>query len=167
MAHFEEKLHKIGNRKEDQTDQFINEQAKLQSLLYFRSFLAQNGRWNQLCTALSAYSRLCQPLLSTIFPFIITIQCYLLYILLLLPLASIPPSFKYVCLLTITEFNLFLLVVTNQCARVVTFNRRFHKLNRKFYDSLQQSNALHGIYLLKVKLMCFVDKILLIIFLIN
>ncbi|KAH9403472.1 hypothetical protein TYRP_015364 [Tyrophagus putrescentiae] len=155
MAHFEKKFNKVENRKNNQTDhyQFIDEQARFQSLLYFRSFLAQNGRWNELCSALSAYSRLCQPLLSTIFPFIITIQCYLLYIILLLPSASIPPSFKYVCLLTITEFNLFLLVVTNQCARVVTFNRRFHKLNRKFYDSLQQNNALHGIYVLKAELL--------------
>lgn len=121
-------------------------------LLYFCSMMFQNARWNDLCATLSEYSRLCQPLLSTIFPFIITVQCYLLYVVLLA--ATLPPLFKYVCIMTILEFNLFLLVVTNQCARVVTLNKRFGLLNRQFYINLTENgNVLHNVYLLKVS--CF------------
>lgn len=128
---------------------------KILYLLYFRALIVQNARWNYLCATLVEYSRLCQPLLSTIFPFIIIVQCYLLYVVVLTE--ELPPLFKYACILTIWEFNLFLLVVTNQCARVVTLNKRFYQLNRQFYINItKRSNVLYEQYLLKVSLFAIV-----------
>ena len=76
------------------------------------------------------YARFCTPLLSIIIPFYISLQCYLLYIVLFV--ANTPTTEKQLFSLVVAEVNLYMFVIIHQCAGVVTNNGRLIKQNRKF-----------------------------------
>ena len=76
------------------------------------------------------YARFCTPLLSIIIPFYISLQCYLLYIVLFA--ANTPTIEKQLFSMVVAEVNLYMFVIIHQCAGVVTNNGRLIKQNRKF-----------------------------------
>ena len=124
-------------------------------------FTRLNRKYLQLCTFIAEYSRHCKPYLSTTIPYLICVQCYMLYIV-LFQAGSLSPTLTLLFLLTTLELELFLLVLVEQCARVSKFNSFFEKMNKKFYLMVifggggggwlrSSSDELRGVFLLKVK----------------
>ncbi len=128
-------------------------------------FTRLNRKYLQLCTFISEYSRHCKPYLSTTLPYLICVQCYMLYIV-LFQAGSLSPTLTLLFLLTTLELELFLLVLVEQCARVAKFNSSFERLNKKFYLMVifgsgggagylrSSSDELRGVFLLKVRELC-------------
>lgn len=81
-----------------------------------------NKRTIQICNEINEYSRYCQPILSTLIPFYISIQCYLLYIVAVSRNISFEQRILF--LFDIVEINLFLFFIIDHCAKVANFNRR-------------------------------------------
>ena len=95
-------------------------------------FTRLNRKYLQLCTFIAEYSHHCKPLLSTTIPYLICVQCYMLYMV-LFQAGSLSPTLTLLFLIVTLELELFLLVLVKQCARVSKLNSSFEQLNKRFY----------------------------------
>lgn len=104
----------------------------------------QNSTWTLICSAIAEHSRFCQPLLSVIFPFIVLVQCYLLYAAttnLEKVFQQTTFYFQWLCLLTTLEFNVLLLLLTSRCSAVQRNNRQFSAECARYCFAQQVSNS--------------------------
>ncbi|KAH9402696.1 hypothetical protein TYRP_015446 [Tyrophagus putrescentiae] len=145
-------------------EQVLNhQQNRKQQNISMLDFTRLNRKYLQLCTFIAEYSRHCKPYLSTTLPYLICVQCYMLYIV-LFQAGSLSATLTLLFLLTTLELELFLLVLVEQCARVSKFNSFFEKMNKKFYLMVifggggggwlrSSSDELRGVFLLKIESM--------------
>ena len=122
-------------------------------------FTRLNRKYLQLCTFISEYSHHCKPLLSTTIPYLICVQCYMLYMV-LFQAGSLSPTLTLLFLIVTLELELFLLVLVKQCARVSKLNSSFEQLNKRFYlmvicsggenKSEKTAQEKKGLFLMKV-----------------
>lgn len=107
----------------------------------------QNSTWTLICSAIAEHSRFCQPLLSVIFPFIVLVQCYLLYAAttnLEKVFQQTTFYFQWLCLLTTLEFNVLLLLLTSRCSAVQRYNRQFTVECARYCFAQQMSSNKHN-----------------------
>lgn len=102
--------------------------------LFKRQFLNLNGAADGICVDIQAYATFWCPSLSVFFACHITLQSYLLYIVLFIN--TIPLMQKSLFLCAITETALLFFVIIDLCARAVRFKRAIEVVNRRFYMSL-------------------------------
>lgn len=127
-------------------------------LNFTQKYFCLNRKYSQLCTFIHEYSEdRCLAFLSIIVPYFIIVQCYMLYIV-LFQFKSLPLILTLIFLIITLEFELFLLFLIKQCARVAKLNGAFEKLNKQFYLLLvfgdnfygYKSDEKNGLFLLKV-----------------
>ena len=99
-----------------------------------RKFLQLTTQCLFLCRTIKAYSQFCSPINSTLFPYFISTQCYILNVNLYIP--STPFVIKHLLYIAFVELNLFLAIFTLQCAQIVKNNKVLEQENTKFYRKL-------------------------------
>lgn len=109
------------------------------------TFCRLNRKWIFLCRMIEEYSRYCTPFLCIVYPFYITVQCYLLYII---AFVNIPSSQVATLYLAVLQCNLFLFVLTHECAVIVKKNGSFERLTREFIFKyhLQKMTTNNGVF---------------------
>ncbi|KAH9390644.1 hypothetical protein TYRP_022880, partial [Tyrophagus putrescentiae] len=96
---------------------------------HWKTFISFHKRLTFLCQTTEAYSRRCTPFLCVVFPFYITVQCYLLYIAVFV---DTPPEQVAIFYVSIVGCNMFLFVITHECAGIVKNNGAFERLTREY-----------------------------------
>lgn len=96
---------------------------------HWKTFISLHRKLTFLCQATEAYSRRCTPFLCVVFPFYITVQCYLLYIAVFV---DTPPEQVAIFYVSIVGCNMFLFVITHECAGIVKNNGTFERLTREY-----------------------------------
>lgn len=96
---------------------------------YWKTFILLHKKLYFLCQTTEAYSRRCTPLLCIVFPVYITVQCYLIYIFVFIEISQPQMGLFHT---SFVECNLFLFVITSQCAIVVKKFSFFERLSTKF-----------------------------------
>ena len=97
---------------------------------HWRQYCRINSDIIQLSLLIGEYSRYLKPYLSILYPYIIGVQCYLLYIILFD--AAVHQYFKYLFMNAVAGLELVLFGLTRQCAAVVRNNTALEFQNRVF-----------------------------------
>ena len=116
-------------------------------------YIQVNYRLSQVARTLNAYAHYWSTNLSIILIGYMTIGCYCLYIVLLVP--GLQWMEKYLFLWAVLNFEMLQLSVIHQCASIVQLNKIISKENGHFYRALAEhglggNSTLQIRYLLKV-----------------
>ena len=103
---------------------------------HWATFTRLNCRLVFLYRAIEDYSRYCDPFLGAIFPYYITVQCYIIYIIVFIP--DFPPLQVAIMYVAFLECNLFLFATTHECAVIVRYSGGLVRLNRRFAFELNR-----------------------------
>ncbi len=94
------------------------------------TYFQLNRKLVHLCGSIEAYAQYCTSYMNILYPFYITVQCYLLYI------AFFVDNFQSVqvviAFVAVANCNLFLFSCTNECSVIAEHNSIFELLNIKF-----------------------------------
>lgn len=108
---------------------------KGQTLAHWYAYLRLQRTTVHICRTIRDYSHYCVFLLSALIPFYISVQCYLVYIVIF---QDIPLHQKQFFMIDVGEMNLCLFVLVRECAKVVSLNQAIEVQNRKFYTKFSQ-----------------------------
>mgnify|MGYP007002762270 CR=1 FL=1 len=104
---------------------------------HWATFTRLNSRLVFLYRTIEDYSRYCDPFLGAIFPYYITVQCYIIYIIVFIP--DFPPPLQVAIMyVAFLECNLFLFATTHECAVIVRYSGGLVRLNRRFAFEFNQ-----------------------------
>lgn len=101
--------------------------AHAQTLL--TRFLALNRHLIFTCKYIRAYSNYCSPMISTIVPFYIAVQCHLFFVTFF---KKVELFEVYIYSLSGAECHFFLFLITHECAYIVGYNHRMERQMRSF-----------------------------------
>ncbi len=114
-------------------------------------FCRLNGVILATCRNIEAVGRFWQPVLTILFPYFITVQCYLMY---LAVFVEMPFDERVIFALVQCEMTPIFFFLIKQSAKVVSNNGRFLRENRRFYLTLTRmasdKDEVNVKYLLKV-----------------
>ncbi|KAH9403721.1 hypothetical protein TYRP_014911 [Tyrophagus putrescentiae] len=96
-------------------------------------FCRLNGVILATCRNIEAVGRFWQPVLTILFPYFITVQCYLMY---LAVFVEMPFDERVIFALVQCEMTPIFFFLIKQSAKVVSNNGRFLRENRRFYLTL-------------------------------
>ncbi len=116
-------------------------------------FCRLNGVILATCRNIKTVDRFWQPVLTILFPYFITVQCYLMY---LAVFVEMPFDERVIFAMIQCEMTPLFFFLLKQCAKVVSNNSRFLKENRRFSLTLMKMASVKGKinvkYLLKVSI---------------
>ena len=124
-------------------------------IFYWKRFKSLNVDLINICKQIKEFSRYCSKFISIMFPFYITIQGYMGYIVIF---SEMPIRQKYLFYTCVIIFNLFLFGVTHYSASIDKYNRKFVIQNRVFNFNFNQRGGFKSIPIVNmiiVSLGCF------------
>src|SRR5699024_2280989 len=107
-----------------------SKQLKGKHALYWSQYLSVNREMLQVCKHIKANSRYWGPFLTIMFPYYIFINCYLMYMVIVIPNAQILERSLFLGILS--ETVVFFCMLINECAKVVKCNDKMVVENRRF-----------------------------------
>ncbi|KAH9395913.1 hypothetical protein TYRP_020328 [Tyrophagus putrescentiae] len=95
-----------------------------------------NAELVEICLHIKAYARFWSSFLTLMFPYLIFVQCYLLYLAVIAE--GIAFELTYIYKLGIAELMPLFFMLIGQCAKVVAINNRVLVENRRFFVAYSQ-----------------------------
>lgn len=105
----------------------------------WRRYYELNRELIATCHHIKAYSRFWVTFLTLMFPYLIFVQCYLLYLAVIAE--GIAFELTYIYKLGIAELMPLFFMLIRQCAKVVVNNNRILLENRRFYVAFTQLSS--------------------------
>lgn len=108
----------------------------------WRCYYKLNRELIATCKHIKAYARFWSTFLTLMFPYLIFVQCYLLYLAVIAE--GIAFELTYIYKLGIAELMPLFFLLIGQCAKVVSNNNRLMVENRRFFLTFSQLTAQEG-----------------------
>ena len=102
----------------------------------WRRYYDLNAELVEICLHIKAYARFWSSFLTLMFPYLIFVQCYLLYLAVIAE--GIAFELTYIYKLGIAELMPLFFMLIGQCAKVVAINNRVLVENRRFFVAYSQ-----------------------------